>query len=284
MKYKDTNIIFCFGFFILFSFACNHNNDELFLKELKQQNNFLQEQYDLCKNKLFVLSGYSAASRPYVHLFAKRDTSLMLFFKSLNVLDDKKLDSAFMAYKTESNEYFLAAQKNVATKFLPLDAKLLMFKNDSNYLKINNSQIKREFIKKHFLQHYMVIGELCRDASSFCNLGFTNPNYFGYRLTVQKEKQETKLNLKCFDNHKTPYFVHLEFVSLSEIIKGEDYYEDKAKNIKAEILKVANDKDALIIKAKSLHKGFYEIICNKLSISETGRLVKEAATYSFEID
>ncbi len=102
-------------------------------------------------------------------------------------------------------------------------------------------------------------------------------------LKILLRANDCELNLKCFDPSRFPHFEKLEFISLSKNNKGDYYYNDDLSDIKFQIIEFKQEYDAIIIKTKPLPIGFYKIYCNKLSISDNGRLVKQNAEFDFEI-
>lgn len=279
---KDIHIFFVL-LATLFFVSCQ-NNDAVFLKELKQQNAFLEEQLSLSKTILWAKASGNQSALPYCELFMKQDSITRLFFKTLNTINKNNVDAEYASFKNKSDNYFKESQLSNTTKILLDDQPLLYFKNDTiqNHLIVNDS-LKRQLIKQQILQHYLVISQLFYSASSVCGIRFDNPNHFGFRLTIEKNSNHFLLNLKCFDPSRFPHFEKLEFISLSKNNKGDYYYEDVLADIKQKTIELKQEKDAIILKTKTLENGFYRIYCNKLSISDNGRLVKQKAEFDFEI-
>ena len=278
---KNIHIIFIL-FATLFFYSCQ-NNDDVFLKELKKQNAFLEEQYEQSVKLIEMQGSAYTSAKVYKDMFLKQHSKMKLFLKTLNTVVKKDVETEYESFKTNSDNYFKESQKSNTTKFLLYDQELLYFKNDTiPKLIIANDSLKRQFIKQQILQKYLVISQLCYSSSSYCNLG-VNSDSFGFRLTIEKNNQFFLLNLKCFDKNRKPYFEKLEFVSLSKNNKGDYSYHDGLSDIKFQIIEFKQENDAIIIKTKPLATGFYRIYCNKLSIADNGRLIKQPAEFDFEI-
>jgi hypothetical protein len=279
---KNIHIIYSL-FAALIFYSCQ-NNDDVFLKELKQQNSFLEEQLSLSKTVLWAKASSNRSALPYCDLFMKQDSITRLFFKTLNTANKNNIDAEYASFKNKSDNYFKESQRSNTTKILLDDQPLLYFKNDTiQKLLIPNASLKRQLIKQHILQHYLIVSQLFYSASSVCGIRFDNPNHFGFRLTIEKNSEHFLLNLKCFDSGRFPHFEKLEFISLSKNNKENYNYNDDLSDIKFQIIDFKQEYDAIIIKTKALPTGFYRIYCNKLSISDNGRLVKQNAEFDFEI-
>ncbi len=267
----------------LFFCSCR-NNDSIILKEIKQQNKFLEEQLSFSKASMKAKSNGNPAQVPYYKLFVKQDSVMRLFLKSIvNCRDDEKIITDYTSFIKQSNIYFNTAQNGANTKVLPDDLFLTQLTFDSLLLRSNLDSLKTEFITQQILQRYLTIVQIYTGTSSYCGLRFNNPDCIGFRLTIEKASQNFLLNLKCTDPTRTPYSEHLEFVSISKNNSEGYYYSNDLTDISAKIIESKNEKDAIIIKIKPLEKGFYKIYCKKLSISDNGRIMKREARFDFEI-
>lgn len=280
-KYKSLNINL--SFIILFSLTSCHNNDEIFLKELKQQNSFLEKNLLQTKELMRAKSFGNPYIVPYMNLFLIQDTLTKKYLNSLMISSKEMIKDSFLLYGKKYNLFIDSVSNERNTKFFPSDIPLLKIKTDS-LVEIENSDIKKEIIKQKILQQQIVLANSCIDASNTCGLGIRYLNSFGYRLIIEKTDSLLFLNLKCYDPRKLPYFEKLEFLSIQKINKGE--YEDLTEfiNINSLVLNQKNEDDALKITLKQLSKGFYRINCNKLSISDIGKLIKDSTFFDFSIN
>lgn len=272
-------------FAILFFYGCQ-NNDDVYLKELKKQNQFLEEQYIFAKNVIGVKTNVSSAIIPYYRTFMKQDSIMNLFIKSLSKDSKENINSVYSSFINQSNLCFKNAQQNIQTKILQDDIPLTQLKNDSLLLLINNESLKNELIKQQVLQRYLTVIQLYTSATDRCLawVNYRNRNKPEYRLVIEKNPTNYIINLKSFDLSKPPYFDKLEFVSLVKNNKEEYAYEDILKDIKSLVTESKYENDAIILKTNILEKGYYKLYCNKLSISDNGRLIKENAEIDFEIN
>jgi hypothetical protein len=285
MQNKKTYIhikLFCVLLALLFIFGCTQNDDAIILKGLKQQNAFLEKQIEQSKWILKYKAEGNYSARAYNKLYFKQDSVVVLFLKDLAESDKKGIDKKYGAFISRSNHYFDSANKQVATRFLPDDAALLMMREDSLLFSIKNDSLKRELIRQQVLQHYLVVSQLCQFSSSY-GIRFDDPNCFGYRLSIEKNTSHFLLNLKSYDPRKIPYFENMEFVSLARNNKDGYRYSDDLTDVKTEIIEAKYEKDAIVLKTKPLSQGFYKIYCKKLSISDDGRIIKRDAEFDFEI-
>lgn len=268
----------------LFALNSCQNNDAILLKELKQQNEFLEKE----RNQLKELISVKVCSNPFIKTYAKlfsiQDSSTNQFLEKLNIFSKDNVNSSFIVYIKKYNSFIDSASKESNTKFFPADRPLLNFKYDS-ITETTNLILKKEIIKLHILQQQIILAKLCIESSSSCGFfGTKFINSFGYRLTIEKKDSISILNLKCYDPRKLPYFEKLEFISILKIQKSEYSDLDELSDISSSVLKKEYENDAIKLKFKLLPTGFYRINCNKLSISEIGRLLKEPTYYDFEIN
>lgn len=278
---KNIHIIYIL-FATLFFYSCQ-DNDDVFLKALKQENSFLEEQLSFSKTALKAKADGNQSLLPYYSLFMKQDSVMRLFLKT-KVKDNKEIVlKNYCAFIDQSNNFFNNAQNELSTKVFPDDLLYTQLKFDSLLLKFDSDSLRNELIKQQVLQRYLTIVQLYTGVSSICSIRFDNPNHFGFRLTIEKNDQHFLLNLKCFDPSRFPRFEKLEFISLSKNKKGDYYYNDDLSDIKFQIIEFKQENDAIIVKTKPLPTGFYRIYCNKLSISDQGRLIKQSAQFDFEI-
>lgn len=268
----------------LFSLNSCHNNDAIFLKELKQQNVFLEEQLTQLKNLFKQKADVSAATKAYADVYFKQDSLTSLFLTQLEKINETDIDKKYANYIEKLNSHFTKSCKVPATKVLREDEQYLFLKNDSLLYLIKDVAVKKEIIKKNIFQHHIVVAQLYIGYVGSCYIRYSRPNYFGYRLTIEKNTADFLLNLKCYDNDYVQYFTHLEFISLQRVKINHPYGDNEYSTLKTELTEAYNKKDALMMRTKSLVKGFYRINCNKLSISEIGRLIKEPTYYDFEIN
>jgi len=278
---KRFNFITCL-FLSLFFYSCQNNNDVI-LKELKQHNTFLEEQYSFAKNLIKYTKAGNAALVPYYRVFMKQDSTMRKFLNTLSKHSKENINAHYSSFINQSNQYFDKPQKENETKLLYDDFLQTQIKFDSLLLEVTCDSLKNELIKQNILQRYLTIVQIYVVASSSCYMISYNPNCFGFRLTIEKNMHDLLLNLKCFDPKRTPYFEKLEFVSLAQNNKGDYYYSDDLTDIRSKIIEFKYEKDAIILKTKTLKQGFYKIYCNKLSISDNGRIIKEKAEFNFEV-
>lgn len=280
---RKSNCIFYILTATLFFFSCQ-NNDAVFLKELKQQNVFLEEQLVQLKNVIKQKADVSAATKAYANVYFKQDSLTALFLIQLEKLNETDIDKKYTNYIEKLNIHFSNSFKTPATKVFREDEQSIFLKKDSLLFMAKDVAVKKEIIKKNILQHHIVVVQIYIGSVGSCCIRFSRPNYFGYRLTIEKNTSDFLLNLKCYDNDYIQYFTHIEFISLQCIKINHPYSDNEYITLKSELIETYNKKDALIMRTKPLEKGFYRINCNKLSISEVGRLIKETTYYDFEIN
>jgi hypothetical protein len=280
---KKTASIFFIPIFVIAFCSCQ-NNDAVILKELKQQNAFLEEQLVQAKDIFKQKADVSAATKAYANVYFKQDSLTALFLIQLEKLNETDIDKKYTNYIEKLNIHFSNSFKTPATKVFREDEQSLFLKNDSLLYLIKDVAVKKEIIKKNILQHHIVVVQIYIGSVGSCYIRFSKPNYFGYRLTIEKNASDFLLNLKCYDNEYVQYFTHLEFISLQRVKINHPYSDNEYGNLKTELIETYNKKDALMMHTKPLVKGFYRINCNKLSISEVGRLIKEPTYYDFEIN
>lgn len=277
------NLQFQFFFIILLQLLSScKNNDELYLKELKQQNKFLEEQYENAKLALEAKTQSHPDAKVYNDVFEKQSAILENLIDSLKLFNEKELQSRFQLFVKQHNIFFNEVQKEPATKLLLDDAKLVLITNDT-VPTFSNNEIVKEITKQRLLSHYVLVGQLLRNGTYSYFNGWHQIDRWGYRLTILKDSI-CQFNLKFKGFNRAPYFKQLQFVSLCKIKKVEYAYDDKYSNISKWVVENYNKEGVLIIKTKPLEKGFYRINCNKISITEIGRLEKVETYFDFEID
>ena len=278
MKY----LIFIIVIACLF-FSCN-NNDDIILKEIENQNAFLDSQYRMSKEAFYIKEFKSRAIVPYIKAFKIQDSLFKLFQNKLITLNEDSLDAEYELFVKHTNSYLDRLQSNLLTKLLTDDYNSIKFSKDT-LPDFKNVKIKKQLIVKSLIQKHIMFVQLYTCCSSGCNLGIVyNSDKFGYRLIINNDSTTTVLNLKLYDIKKSPHFKKLEFTSFCILKKGEYYYQDEAINNSKSVIANYNKEDAIIIKTKVLAKGWYRINCNKLEISEEGRLVKAPTYFDFEIE
>ncbi len=269
----------------LFALNSCQNNDAIFLKELKQQNVFLEEQMIQANNLLSIKAMVAPWPKKYMTMFFKQDSVMKNFINSLKKTDQHHVDINYDVFIKQSNQFFDSVNKS-GVKFIISDIPELELKKDTLIQFIKNDSIKIELIKQQVFQRYLIISQLWSSTSSSCYAwaNYRNRNKPEYRLVIEKNTTNYILSLKSYDLIKPPYFDKLEYLSLSKNNKEDYESEDILTDIKSQVIKFKYENDGLIINTKALVKGNYKLYCNKLSISDNGRLIKENAEIDFEIN
>lgn len=273
----------CLSFFVAMLLLCScQNNDGIYLKELQVQNNFLEEQYKQAKDALENKTLSHPMAKPYNDAFVKQSLILENMLDSLFFFNENDLNKRFKDFAKQQNLFFNEVQKEPVTKLLSDDAKLVLINNDT-IPAFSNLELVRENLKQRLLSHYIVVAQLFRSATYDYYNEWFSLNRLGYSLTIIKDSLY-HFNLEFNSFNRAPYFKQLQFVSLCKIKKAEYAYDDKYSNLSKWVVENYNKENSLIIKTKPLPKGFYRINCNKISITDIGRLQKTETYFDFEID
>ena len=119
-----------FVFTMLLLSSCQ-NNDALYLKELKTQNKFLEEQYGQAKLALEAKTQSHPMAKPYNDVFIKQSEVFENVLDSFQLFSKTDLEKRYASFIKQHNVFFKNVQKEPITKLLPDDAKLVLINNDT---------------------------------------------------------------------------------------------------------------------------------------------------------